>query len=128
MCEIVLSFENLNNEAEPMAKHFRFQIFKRMKTDLNLKLLFSTIQCEQRSSENNVQSVLLPCKPIYFKTLFYSGSFGIITQSINQSRFYFFVRYTADNHIKMYTCGRKKGITDKTIYVETCANSGLQII
>ena len=29
-------------------------------------------------------------------------------QSINQSRFYFFVRYTADNHIKMHTCGRKK--------------------
>ena len=43
-------------------------------------------------------------------------------QSINQSRFYFFVHYTADNHIKMHTCGRKKGISDKTIYVETCAN------
>ena len=26
-------------------------------------------------------------------------------QEINQSRFYFFVRYTADNHIKMHTCG-----------------------
>ena len=29
-------------------------------------------------------------------------------QSINQSRFYFFVRYRADNHIKTHTCGRKK--------------------
>ena len=31
-----------------------------------------------------------------------------INQSINISRFYFFVCYTADNHIKMHTCGRKK--------------------
>ena len=28
-----------------------------------------------------------------------------VNQSINQSRFYFSVRYTADNHIKMHTRG-----------------------
>ena len=46
-------------------------------------------------------------------------------QSINKNCiffFFFFVRYTADINIKTHTRGRKKRISDKTIYVETCAN------
>ena len=34
--------------------------------------------------------------------------------NFNQSRF-FFVHYTADIRIKTHACGRKKGISDKTI-------------
>ena len=32
----------------------------------------------------------------------------IVSFTVSRFYFYFFVRYTADNHIKMHTCGRKK--------------------